>query len=243
VRRGDSENARADPRRQAGLPRRWLAHRRPHRHLTKLGTRAYTNSDRIIPCEPWPRNGRRLLIVSASCPIAHHAAHPPIDLASLAVAATVRSRSRPPPRNPESRRDRPERVHPQHLVRSFITSIKQAKTVDRAVIEHPPGAETQWEWVELPDPPVGWGLGKSAYSVDRGATTADCGTFSTWPPFPASKTTAHHENSMRKQSERQRHTRGIIALSRRLVNVLWALLRDNRTWQTQPPTPLPATAD
>jgi len=46
----------------------------------------------------------------------------------------------------------------------------------------------------------------------------------------------------RKRSERQRHTRAMIALSRRLVDVLWALLRDNRTWQTQPPTPLPATA-
>ncbi|UOY03169.1 Mu transposase domain-containing protein [Blastococcus sp. PRF04-17] len=25
-----------------------------------------------------------------------------------------------------------------------------------AVIEHPPGEETQWDWVELPDPPAGW---------------------------------------------------------------------------------------
>ena len=46
----------------------------------------------------------------------------------------------------------------------------------------------------------------------------------------------------RKRSERQRHTRAMIALARRLVDVLWALLRDNRTWQPQPPTPLPATA-
>jgi len=46
----------------------------------------------------------------------------------------------------------------------------------------------------------------------------------------------------RKRSERQRHTRAMIALSRRLVDVLWALLRDNRTWQPRPPTPLPASA-
>jgi transposase len=26
-----------------------------------------------------------------------------------------------------------------------------------AVIEHPPGHETQWDWLELPDPPAGWG--------------------------------------------------------------------------------------
>ena len=42
-----------------------------------------------------------------------------------------------------------------------------------------------------------------------------------------------------QRSERQRHTRAMIALARRLVDVLWALLRDNRTWQPQPPTPRP----
>lgn len=31
-----------------------------------------------------------------------------------------------------------------------------------AVIEHPPGEETQWDWVELPDPPAAWGWGRSA---------------------------------------------------------------------------------
>ncbi len=33
-----------------------------------------------------------------------------------------------------------------------------------AVIPHPAGEETQWDWVELPDPPTGWdGYGKRAY--------------------------------------------------------------------------------
>lgn len=36
-----------------------------------------------------------------------------------------------------------------------------------AVIPHPPGEETQWDWVELPDPPEAWqqglGWGKTAY--------------------------------------------------------------------------------
>ena len=33
-----------------------------------------------------------------------------------------------------------------------------------AVIEHPPGEETQWDWVELPNPPGGWdGYGRTAY--------------------------------------------------------------------------------
>jgi transposase len=32
-----------------------------------------------------------------------------------------------------------------------------------AVIEHPRGEETQWDWVELPDPPASWGWGKTAH--------------------------------------------------------------------------------
>jgi transposase len=32
-----------------------------------------------------------------------------------------------------------------------------------AVIDHPPGEETQWDWVELPDPPPAWGWGKQAH--------------------------------------------------------------------------------
>ena len=32
-----------------------------------------------------------------------------------------------------------------------------------AVIDHPPGEETQWDWVELPDPPESWGWGAHAH--------------------------------------------------------------------------------
>ena len=32
-----------------------------------------------------------------------------------------------------------------------------------AVIDHPAGEETQWDWVELPDPPDWWGWGKDAH--------------------------------------------------------------------------------
>jgi transposase len=32
-----------------------------------------------------------------------------------------------------------------------------------AVIDHPPGEETQWDWLELPDPPAWWGWGKTAH--------------------------------------------------------------------------------
>lgn len=31
-----------------------------------------------------------------------------------------------------------------------------------AVIVHPPGAEVQWDWVDLPDPPAHWGWGPTA---------------------------------------------------------------------------------
>jgi hypothetical protein len=32
-----------------------------------------------------------------------------------------------------------------------------------AIIDHPPGAETQFDWVELPDPPPAWGCGRQAH--------------------------------------------------------------------------------
>jgi transposase len=38
-----------------------------------------------------------------------------------------------------------------------------ARSKDRSVIEHPAGEETQWDWLELPDPPVGWGCDGSAH--------------------------------------------------------------------------------
>ena len=40
----------------------------------------------------------------------------------------------------------------------------------------------------------------------------------------------------RKRSENRVHTQALIALARRLVDVLWALLRDNRAFTTAPPT-------
>src|ERR1700692_1208883 len=32
-----------------------------------------------------------------------------------------------------------------------------------AVIDHPAGEETQWDWVELPGPPPSWGWGRDAH--------------------------------------------------------------------------------
>lgn len=39
----------------------------------------------------------------------------------------------------------------------------------------------------------------------------------------------------RKRNERLIHTQALLALARRLVDVLWALLRDNRAFDTEPP--------
>jgi transposase len=40
-----------------------------------------------------------------------------------------------------------------------------AHATDRAnaVIDHPPGAETQWDWLDLPNPPASWGWGATAH--------------------------------------------------------------------------------
>jgi transposase len=45
----------------------------------------------------------------------------------------------------------------------------------------------------------------------------------------------------RKRAEGKKHTQAVLALARRRVNVLWALIRDNRAYQATPP-PLPAAA-
>ncbi|HEX5287548.1 MAG TPA: IS110 family transposase, partial [Streptosporangiaceae bacterium] len=39
----------------------------------------------------------------------------------------------------------------------------------------------------------------------------------------------------RKRSEHRIHTQALLALARRLVDVLWALLRDTRTFTPIPP--------
>ncbi|MCX4404125.1 IS110 family transposase [Streptomyces sp. NBC_01764] len=44
----------------------------------------------------------------------------------------------------------------------------------------------------------------------------------------------------RKRSEGKRHIQAVLALARRRVNVLWALLRDGRTYEAVPPTTLAA---
>jgi transposase len=51
----------------------------------------------------------------------------------------------------------------RHELRPRCEACAQAKTRDRALIEHPAGQETQWDWLELPDPPAHWGLAGKAH--------------------------------------------------------------------------------
>jgi transposase len=46
----------------------------------------------------------------------------------------------------------------------------------------------------------------------------------------------------RKRDENKLHTQALLALARRMADVLWALLRDNRTWSSIPPSQIIATA-
>ncbi|WP_353649459.1 IS21 family transposase [Nakamurella sp. A5-74] len=56
------------------------------------------------------------------------------------------------------------RVLRQRGLRPPCEPCLPAKGRPVAVIEHPAGEETQWDWVELPDPPAHWdGYGKRAY--------------------------------------------------------------------------------
>jgi len=41
-------------------------------------------------------------------------------------------------------------------------ACRPAKGRPVAVIDHPAGEETQWDWVDLPDPPTAWGWGSNA---------------------------------------------------------------------------------
>lgn len=51
----------------------------------------------------------------------------------------------------------------QRKLRPTCEACACATDRPNAIIEHPPGEETQWDWVELPNPPTSWGWGKTAY--------------------------------------------------------------------------------
>jgi len=51
----------------------------------------------------------------------------------------------------------------QRGLRPVCVDCRTATERPNAVIDHPPGEEIQWDWLELPNPPASWGWGKTAY--------------------------------------------------------------------------------
>jgi len=50
-----------------------------------------------------------------------------------------------------------------HRLRPHCEPCSSSRGRDHAVIEHPPGEEVQWDWLELPDPPEAWRAGREAH--------------------------------------------------------------------------------
>ena len=50
-----------------------------------------------------------------------------------------------------------------HRLRPHCEPCSSSGGRDHAVIEHPPGEEVQWDWLELPDPPAHWQAGSQAH--------------------------------------------------------------------------------
>ena len=51
----------------------------------------------------------------------------------------------------------------RYELRPHCEPCQVARGRDVAIIEHPPGEETQFDWLELPDPPAAWGVGRHAH--------------------------------------------------------------------------------
>ncbi|HVV12076.1 IS21 family transposase [Amycolatopsis sp.] len=51
----------------------------------------------------------------------------------------------------------------RYELRPHCEPCQVARGRDVAIIEHPPGEETQFDWLELPDPPAAWGVGRQAH--------------------------------------------------------------------------------
>lgn len=50
-----------------------------------------------------------------------------------------------------------------HRLRPHCEPCQASRGRDAAIITHPAGEETQWDWVELPNPPAAWGVGANAH--------------------------------------------------------------------------------
>ena len=50
----------------------------------------------------------------------------------------------------------------QQKLRPICLACRTATDRANAIIDHPPGEETQWDYVDLPNPPTEWGWGRTA---------------------------------------------------------------------------------
>ncbi len=50
-----------------------------------------------------------------------------------------------------------------HGLRPHCEPCQASKGRESSIITRPPGEETQWDWLELPNPPTSWGLGREAH--------------------------------------------------------------------------------
>jgi transposase len=48
-------------------------------------------------------------------------------------------------------------------LRPVCAACRSATERPNAIIPHEPGDETQWDWLDLPDPPASWGWGRTAH--------------------------------------------------------------------------------
>ena len=48
-------------------------------------------------------------------------------------------------------------------LRPVCEACRSATERPNAIIPHEPGAETQWDWLDLPDPPASWEWGRTAH--------------------------------------------------------------------------------
>ena len=51
----------------------------------------------------------------------------------------------------------------QQKLRPICLACRTATDRANAIIDHPPGEETQWDYVDLPNPPTEWGWGRTAH--------------------------------------------------------------------------------
>ncbi len=50
-----------------------------------------------------------------------------------------------------------------HRLRPHCEPCSASRGRDHTIIDHPPGEEVQWDWLELPDPPASWNAGAQAH--------------------------------------------------------------------------------